>query len=122
MAAVITTNTGTVATKTLLVSTGTDLILPQYQYTSLLQGASATVTGSGTTALILGRVTSSHDSACEVDLVIDGSNVLQAAGGDQIIFRAVLGPGSHTVEFTGFALDNDVVAEIFGLTVIDLGL
>lgn len=120
MSTVTTAGTGTLTT--LMVSTGTGLLLPQYQYTSLLQGANSTITGSNTTILFLGQVSTSHDSACEVTITVDGSTILDTSAGGQIILRFPLSTGSHTIEFTAFSLAHDVTAETFGLTIIDLGL
>lgn len=120
MSTVTTTGSGTLTT--LMVSTGTNLVIPQYQTVSLLQSASATITGSGTTVLLLGRVETSHNDACEVIVTVDGNTLLDTSAGEQIILRLPLSVGSHTVEFTAFAVANDVTAEVFGLTAIDLGL
>lgn len=120
----VATNTGSVATKTLLVSTGTSILVtvPVNTSASLFQTANATVTGSGTTVLFLGRVISNSDSNCQVDISIDGVSIYSGSSGQQIIARATLPLGSHTVTYTAFALNSDVTVTTAGLTVIDLGL
>jgi hypothetical protein len=54
----ITTTTGTATPVTLLVSTATSVSLLANTTTSLFQAASATITGSGHTAVIIGRTSS----------------------------------------------------------------
>lgn len=118
-----TTATGTAATTTLLVSTGSSpFSVPINTSVSLFQSANATITGSGKTALFLGRVVSNSDANCQVEIDVDGTPIFSGSSGQQIIARAVLGVGSHTVTYTAFALNSDVTVSIAGLTIIDLGL
>lgn len=118
----VTTNTGSVATTTLLVSTGTAITVTANSSISLLQTASVSLTGTGTTVLFLGRVTSDNDSNCQVELAVDGTVIFAGASGDQIIARSTLAPGSHALTFTAYALNSDVTVTVAGLTAIDLGL
>lgn len=120
----VTTSTGSAATKTLLVSTGSsaNIAVPVNTSASLFQAANATITGSGTTALFLGRVISNSDQNCQVDISIDGVSIYSGSSGQQIIARAALSLGSHTVTYTAFALNGDITVMVAGLTVIDLGL
>lgn len=120
----VTTSTGSAATKTLLVSTGTSILVsvPVNTSASLFQAANATITGSGTTALFLGRVVSNSDANCQVEIDIDGVPIFSGSSGQQIIARATLPLGSHTVTYTAFALNSDVTVTVAGLTIIDLGL
>lgn len=114
------TGSGTLVTR--MLSTGTNLVVPQFAYVSLLQNANVTITGNGTTVLLLGRVETTNDAQCSVEINVDGTNVYTDSSGVQIILRLPLTAGSHTVEFRAFGLANDVLAEVFGLTAIDLGL
>ena len=114
------TGSGTVVTK--MVSTGTNLIIPQNQTTSLLQSATVSITGSSTLVLFLGRVATTNDDSCQVSITVDGTEVYNDAAGMQIIMRLPLTVGSHTVKFEAFGLANDITAYAFGLTAIDLGL
>lgn len=116
------TRTGTVPTTTLLVSTGTSVSVPVNTSVSLLQSASATVTGAETTALFLARVASDNDGNCQVEIAVDGTLIFAGSSGQQIITRAALTPGPHVVTFTAFALNDNVTISVAGLTVIDLGL
>lgn len=116
------TVTGSGTLTTLMVSAGTDLVIPQFQYVSLLQGADVTITGSGTTVLLLGRVETTNDAQCSVEVSVDGENVYTDGAGLQIILKLTLTAGSHTVVFRAFGLANDVLAETYGLTAVDLGL
>lgn len=120
----VVTNTGSAATKTLLVSTGSSVTIPVTVNTSssLFQAANATVTGSGTTALFLGRVISNSDQNCQVDISVDGVSIYSGSSGQQIIARAVLPVGSHTVTYTAYALNSSITVTTAGLTIIDLGL
>ena len=116
------TNAGTGTLTTLMVSTGSSLVLPQFQSTSLLQNSSVTVSGSGHTVLFLGRVETTNNGQCQVEIDVDDVAVYGGAAGENIIARMVLSSGSHTIKFSAFALSNDVEAEVFGLTIVDLGL
>lgn len=114
------TGSGTVVTK--MISSGTNLIIPQNQTTSLLQGASVNITGSSTNVLFLGRIDTTNNGQCQVSITIDGTEVYSAEAGIQIILRLPLAAGSHTVKFEAFGLANDITAIAYGLTAIDLGL
>lgn len=116
------TSTGSVATKTLLVSTGSGITVLANGSGSLLQSANASITGSGTTVLFLGRVTSNDNNNCQVELSVDGTVIFSGASGDQIITRASLSSGSHTVVYTAYALGSNATISAAGLTAIDLGL
>jgi hypothetical protein len=118
----ISTTTGSGTLTTLLVSTGTDLVVPENESVSLLQNESVTITGSGTNVLFLGRVSTTDDGQCQANLTVDSTTIYSDATGQQIIARLALGAGSHTITFTAFALSNDVTANVFGLTIVDLGL
>lgn len=118
----ISTVTGSGVLTTLAVSSGTNLVLPQYQTTSLFESGDITMTGSGNSVLLLGRVMSTNNAQCQVEIDVDGTPVLEDVAGSQLIARVALSVGSHIIAFNAFALANDVEAEIFGLTVIDLGL
>lgn len=117
----IVTNTGQVPTKTLLVSSGTTTVLENTS-ASLLQAANASITGSGTTALFLGRVVSDSDKNCQVEIDVDGVVIFSGSSGEQITARAPLTAGAHVVTYTAYALNADVTISAAGLTVIDLGL
>lgn len=116
------TITGSGNLTTLMLSTGTNLVVPQFQYVSLLQSTDVTITGSGTTVLLLGRVETTNNAQCSVEISVDGTTVYTDGAGLQIIMRLPLTTGSHVVEFKAFGLANDILAEVFGLTAIDLGL
>lgn len=118
----VTTVTGSAAAKTLLVSTGTSVVAPMNTSTSLLQAANATITGSGTTALFLGRVVSDSDDNCQVEIAVDGTVIYGGSSGQQIIARTALTAAAHTVTFTAYALNANVNVSVAGLTIIDLGL
>lgn len=118
----VTTVTGSAATTTLLVSTGTAISVPVDTSVSLLQTADVAITGSGTTVLFLGRVASDNNDNCQVELDVDGTVIFAGASGDQIIAKAVLTAASHTVTYTAYALNADVAISVAGLTAIDLGL
>jgi len=105
-----------------MISSGTNLVVPQFQYVSLLQSTDVTITASGTTVLLLGRVETTNDAQCSVEVSVDGTNVYTDGAGLQIILKLPLTAGSHTVVFRAFGLANDITAEVFGLTAIDLGL
>jgi hypothetical protein len=117
-----TTSTGSSPTTTKIVSSGTSLSVPVNTSASLLQTASVSITGSGTTVLFLGRVSTTNDPFFQVDISIDGVSIYNDQGGQQIIARAPLTTGAHTVTFTGYALNQNITVNKFGLTVIDLGL
>lgn len=116
------TVTGSGTLTTLALSNGTNLVVPQFQYVSLLQGADVTFTALGNTVLLLGRVETTNDAQCSVEIDIDGANVYTDGAGLQIITRLPLTAGSHTLTFKAFGLANDVLAEVFGLTIVDLGI
>lgn len=118
----IATTTGSATTTTLLVSTGTSITVPVNSSVSLLQATNATITSVGTTVLFLGRVASDNDANCQVELTVDGTVIFAGSSGDQIIARSTLLTGTHTVTYTAYALNSDVVVTVAGLTAIDLGL
>lgn len=118
----VTTVTGSAAATTLLVSTGSSVAVPVDTGVSLFQGASATVTGSGTTAIFLGHVVSDNDDNCQVEVAVDGVVIYSGSSGAQIIARAVLAASPHAVTFTAYALNVSVNVAVAGLTIIDLGL
>jgi hypothetical protein len=120
MAAV--TATGSSPTTTKVVSSGASLLVPVNTSASLLQTTSVSITGSGTTMLFLGRVSSTNDPFFQVDISVDGVSIYNDQSGQQIIARTSLATGAHTVTFTGYALNQDITANKFGLTIIDLGL
>lgn len=117
----IVTNVGAATTTTLLVSAGTTTIAANSS-ASLLQAANVNVTGSGTTVLFMGRVKSNDDNDCQVELNVDGVTIFAGSSGEQIIAHVTLSVGSHTVTYTAFALNNDVIVTAAGLIAIDLGL
>lgn len=118
----VSTITGSAATTTLLVSTATSITIPVNTSASLLQTASVTLTGTGTTVLFLGRVASNNDGNCQVELVVDGTVIFSGASGEQIIARSTLTSGTHALTYTAYALNSDVNVTVAGLTAINLGL
>ena len=118
----VTTVTGSAATTTLLVSTGTGITVTVGTSGSLLQTTSVSITGTGTTVLFLGHISSDDDNNCQVELSVDDTVIFSGAAGDQVIARVALTAAVHTVTYTAYALNVDAVVSVAGLTAIDLGL
>ena len=118
----VTTVTGSAATTTLLVSTGTSVALPVNTATSLLQTPSATITATGHRVAFLFRTVSSNDNWCQVSLTVDGTEIYNDSTGKQDSLNLVLAAGTHTVTFTAIAFNSDLTMLKCGLTALDLGI
>lgn len=122
MAAVFSTSTGSGTPTSLLVSTAASVALPQDTSTSLLQGASATVTATGHTCVFIGRTVADLPLYVNVDISVDGTSIYNDHAGQQIVVKAPLTAGSHTVTFTAYAFNQVCNISAAGLMLLDIGL
>jgi hypothetical protein len=118
----ISTTTGSGTPVSLLVATAVGVPLPQNASTSLFQAASEVVTGTGHTVLFFGRSNAAQNDIAQVDISVDGVSIYNDSAGQQIVAKAVLSPGSHTVAFTAYALNTDNTMQAASLVALDLGL
>jgi len=117
-----TTATGPASPLTLLVDTASDVPLPANSSTSLLQGASATVSGSGHLVQFVGGSQAVNNGAVQVSVTVDGIAVYEDSAGTHFSFNTPLSAGPHVIEFIAYALNGSSAMNSASLIVTDLGL